>query len=207
MLSAGNMVRHPPSHAEPIWYNKPNRCEQDRIPKIHRQRQSRDRLAFIASACQSRRGWAMRLVTMFPKRAAHDQSLFNLANPSTDYPNIRVAAARLLKAGHINDVLAASYARLLVDEYQDCSTRQHSMVCCASAALPTCVVGDPIQAIFDFGDDPLPDWDQDVCKYFPLTGELSRPWRWINAGAEELGDWLLEVRRKLLAGEPIDLTR
>ena len=40
------MVRHPPSHAEPIWYNKPNRYEQDRIPKIHRQRQSRDRLAF-----------------------------------------------------------------------------------------------------------------------------------------------------------------
>ena len=49
-------------------------------------------------------GWAMRLVSTFPKRAAHDQSLLDLANPATDYPNIRVAAARLLKAGHVNDV-------------------------------------------------------------------------------------------------------
>jgi hypothetical protein len=148
---------------------------------------------------------AIRLISMFPERAGHDPGIINAARPN--YRAIRDATCNLLKAGHINDVLAASYARLLVDEYQDCSTRQHSMVCYASAALPTCVVGDPIQAIFGFGDDPLPDWDQDVCKYFPLTGELSRPWRWINAGAEELGDWLLSVRRQLLCGEPIDLTK
>src|SRR5438552_4229835 len=72
-------------------------------------------------------GWAMRLVSMFPKRAAHDQSLLDLANPSSDYPNIRVAAARLLNAGHVNDVLGATYARLIVDEYQDCSVRQHAL--------------------------------------------------------------------------------
>ena len=61
-------------------------------------------------------GWAMRLVSIFPKRAAHDQSLLNLATPATDYPNIRFAAARLLKAGHVNEVLSASYARLIVDD-------------------------------------------------------------------------------------------
>ena len=83
-------------------------------------------------------GWAMRLVSMFPQRAAHDQSLLDLTNPATDYPNIRVAAARLLKAGHINDVLSASYARLIVDEYQDCSVRQHALVGFASNSLPTC---------------------------------------------------------------------
>ena len=150
-------------------------------------------------------GWAMWLVSMFPKRAAHDQSLFNLANPSTDYPNIRVAAARLLKAGHVNDVLAASYARLIVDEYQDCSVRQHALVACASLTLSTAVLGDPMQAIFGFGMDDLAKWEEDVCKLFPLAGALATPWRWINAGTEALGEWLLHVRKELLRGEPIDV--
>src|SRR5258708_27842733 len=43
-----------------------------------------------------------------------------------NYPAIRDAASGLLEAGHINDILAANYARLLVDEYQDCSVRQHA---------------------------------------------------------------------------------
>ena len=66
-------------------------------------------------------GWAMRLISTFPARSAHDPILLKLHNPRADYPNIRVAAVNLLKAGHVNDVLAASYARLIVDEYQDCS--------------------------------------------------------------------------------------
>jgi AAA domain-containing protein len=150
-------------------------------------------------------GWGMRLVSMFPKRAGHDPSLLDLTHPGTDYPNIRVAAARLLKAGHINVVVSASFARLIVDEYQDCSVRQHALVGFASNALPTSVLGDPMQAIFGFGQDDLARWDETVCKHFPLAGELGTPWRWINAGTEALGGWLLDVRKKLLRGEPIDL--
>ena len=54
-------------------------------------------------------GWAMRLISMFPQRSGHDPALLNLVHPATDYPNIRVAAAKLLKTGHINDVLRANY--------------------------------------------------------------------------------------------------
>ena len=150
-------------------------------------------------------GWAMRLISTFPARSAHNADLLQLAHPRTDYPNIRVAAAKLLKTGHVNDILAASYARLIVDEYQDCSIRQHAVVAYAAQILPTCVLGDPMQAIFGFGSDDLAKWDEDVCTYFPLAGELDTPWRWINAGAEPLGRWLLDVRAKLLRGEPIDL--
>lgn len=149
-------------------------------------------------------GWAMRLISTFPRRSGHDPDLLNLAHPATDYPNIRVAAAKLLKAGHINDVLRASYDRLIVDEYQDCSIRQHALVTYAAQSLPTVVLGDPLQAIFGFGGDELADWDE-VTKYFPVVGQLSTPWRWINAGAGPLGRWLLEVRGKLLRGEAIDL--
>lgn len=150
-------------------------------------------------------GWAMRLISTFPARSAHDPDLLQLARPSTDYPKIRVAAAKLLRAGHVNDILAASYARLIVDEYQDCSIRQHAVVAYAAETLPTCVLGDPMQAIFGFGGDDLAKWDDDVLACFPLAGELDTPWRWINAEAEPLGRWLLDVRATLLRGEPIDL--
>ena len=150
-------------------------------------------------------GWAMRLISTFPARSAHNADLLQLACPRTDYPNIRVAAAKLVKTGHVNDILAASYARLIVDEYQDCSIRQHAVVACAAQILPTCVLGDPMQAIFGFGADDLAKWDEDVCTYFPPAGELDTPWRWINARAEPMGRWLLDVRAKLLRGEPIDL--
>jgi hypothetical protein len=150
-------------------------------------------------------GWAMRLISTFPERSAHNPDLLKLEDPRTDYPNIRVAAATLLKAGHVSDILTASYARLIVDEYQDCSVRQHAIVCLAAQTLPTCVLGDPLQAIFGFGLDELVNWDEQVCTYFPVAGELATPWRWINANAEPLGQWLLEVRGKLLRGEPIDL--
>lgn len=150
-------------------------------------------------------GWAMRLISMFPARSGHNPELLKLAIPGRDYPDIRVAAAKLLKAGHVADVLKASYARLIVDEYQDCSIRQHAVIAYAAQTLPTCVLGDPMQSIFGFGGDDLVKWDEQVCSYFPLAGELATPWRWINAGAEQLGLWLLDVRSKLLRGEPLDI--
>jgi DNA helicase-2/ATP-dependent DNA helicase PcrA len=150
-------------------------------------------------------GWAMRLISLFPARSAHDPGILKLENPRIDYPNIRVAASKLLKAGHVSDIIAATYARLIVDEYQDCSIRQHAVIAYAAESLPTCVLGDPMQAIFGFGSDDLANWSNDVCKCFPLVGELTTPWRWINANSEPLGRWLLEVRVKLLSSEPIDL--
>ena len=44
---------------------------------------------------------------------------------------------RLLSGQHVHDVLAASYAKLIVDEYQDCTVPQHELVCHASTVLPT----------------------------------------------------------------------
>jgi AAA domain len=149
-------------------------------------------------------GWGMRLIRTFPCRSGHNPEILNLSRPGTDYPNIRDAAWRLLQAGHVTDVLRASYDRLIVDECQDCSLRQLAVVYYAADGLPTCILGDPMQSIFDFGDQ-LADWEEHVCKHFPVVGELMTPWRWKNAGTEGFGLWLLEARRKLIAGEPIDL--
>ncbi len=71
--------------------------------------------------------------------------------------------------------------------------------------LPVCALGDPLQAIFGFGGDELPDWNTDVCTDLPLSGELKNPWRWLNAGTQKFGEWLLAIRHNLLSGIPIDL--
>lgn len=148
-------------------------------------------------------GWAIRLITTFPERAGLNPAILSGARPN--YPAIRATAANLLKNRHIDDVIAASYARLLVDEYQDCSIRQHEIVYYASLILPTCVMGDDMQAIFGFGGDPLAEWNKHVCGHFAAAGVLDTPWRWINADAEALGQWLLDARAKLIAGTPVDL--
>jgi len=150
-------------------------------------------------------GWAIRLISTFPGRSAHDPEILGLAAPARDYPAIRDAAWKLLQAGHVSEVLKSSYAHLIVDEYQDCLVSQHNIVYFLSLILPTCVLGDPMQAIFGFGGNALADWNKHVCAHFPVVGELTTPWRWRNAGAESLGQWLLEARRLLAAGHSVDL--
>lgn len=151
-------------------------------------------------------GWCMRLLTLFPKRGGHDPAILSVANPKAHYPAIRYAAAVLLRDGHINDVLTATYDRLIVDEYQDCSKVQHAIVAFASQSLRTCVLGDPMQAIFGFQGNALADWEQHVCTHFPIAAELTEPWRWINAGEEGFGRYLLDVRRSLITGQGVDLS-
>ncbi|MES1984232.1 MAG: UvrD-helicase domain-containing protein [Pseudomonadota bacterium] len=150
-------------------------------------------------------GWAMRLAATFPIRSQIDPTALRLANPGANYPAIRNAATKLLADGHVADVVEASYAQLIVDEYQDCSLRQHAMVTWLAQTLPTCVLGDPLQAIFGFGGDNLPGWDTDVCSYFPVVAQLTQPWRWINAGAADLGNWLLQARASMVAGDRVDV--
>jgi len=147
-------------------------------------------------------GWAIKLLSTFPERSAVTAEILNTR---PDYLKIRELTLTLLKSGHIDDVVVSSYSRILVDEYQDCSIRQHAIVYFASKLIPTCVLGDNMQAIFGFGNDPLASWDDHVQKNFPIVGELNRPWRWINADTEELGEWLLGVRRALARDEQIDI--
>ncbi|MCA1494449.1 UvrD-helicase domain-containing protein [Ensifer sp. NBAIM29] len=148
-------------------------------------------------------GFAIRLISTFPQRAGHDPRIVNGARPN--YEAIRDAAARLVAGGHVHDILAASYERLFVDEYQDCSIRQHALVTWLAQSLQTAVVGDPFQSIFGFGADRLADWKTEVMAFFPVVGELTTPWRWNNAGATDLGNWLLSIRAELAKGSPIDL--
>jgi hypothetical protein len=151
-------------------------------------------------------GWALRSLNTFPARSGIDIDHLSLSNPRSDYPAIKRAAATLLEGRHIDDIIDASYSRLIVDEYQDCGPEQHRMVRHLSNVLPTVVLGDPMQEIFSW-QGPHPNWERDICATFPSAGELTKPWRWIKAGADGFGEWLLDARRILVAGGQIDLRR
>jgi AAA domain len=148
--------------------------------------------------------WAIRVISKFPARSGSNDQMLRLENSNRDYPAVREAALRLLSSGDIDDILAASYSRLVVDEYQDCTLPQHAIIGAIANVLPTCVLGDPLQAIFGFRE-PTVHWDKHVRATFPELGVLNTPWRWKRVGADGLGNWLLAIRAPLLAGEPIDL--
>jgi DNA helicase-2/ATP-dependent DNA helicase PcrA len=63
-----------------------------------------------------------------------------------------------------------------------------------------------MQAIFGWQGNERPDWDKHVCQHFRIVGELTTPWRWKNAGTENFGRWLFDVRRKLKEGTSVNLT-
>ncbi|MCU7875295.1 MAG: UvrD-helicase domain-containing protein [Candidatus Thiodiazotropha sp. (ex Lucinoma borealis)] len=144
--------------------------------------------------------WAIHSIKCYPFTAGY------LVDPNNlNYIAIRDAATRLCSSGAIDSILQASYGRLLVDEYQDCSVSQHALITALANVLPTVIFGDPLQAIFGFGDDPLPAWQNDVLGNFPHLGMLTTPWRWNRVGAGELGSWLLMAREALIAGQSIDI--
>lgn len=149
--------------------------------------------------------WAGRVALKFPGRTGVPASVLRHENKATDYPAIRHGVLHALQSGDINELLAATYCRVVVDEYQDCSITQHGLIRALSVPLPVCVLGDPLQAIFGFRE-PTVDWDRHVRNDFPEVGSLSTPWRWRRVGAEALGQWLLEVRQKILSGSSISLS-
>ena len=166
----------------------------------------RSRLTKVRTAASSYRvatldGWALRVVLAYPNLAG--------LRPDTaaiNYPSLRDAVIRAIKSGALDAVLRATYGRIFVDEYQDCSDQQHRLVLALAARLPCCVLGDPLQRIFDFAG-AMPDWDGEVLVDFPLVGELDYPHRWVNAREEAFGQWVLDVRPGLIRGAGVDLTR
>lgn len=168
-------------------------------------RLQRARVPSVAYRVVTIDGFAMRLIGAFPLRSGHDPRILEINDARNDYPAIRTAASQLLQAGHISDALRATYSRLIVDEYQDCSVMQHFIVDAMAMVLPTAVLGDPMQAIFGFAGNELVGWRAHVEATFPAVGTLGIPWRWRNAGTEPLGRWLMGTRAELQAGQAVNL--
>lgn len=147
-------------------------------------------------------GFAFRYSSSFPKTSGCETK-----EPKTeeDYKQIYESCVRALTNRHICDVIQRSYSGFYVDEYQDCTKRQHAIVMSLAHLLPCRIAGDPLQGIFDFvKDDPIVDWINDIFPNFDRLPDLKIPFRWINKN-KELGEWLSKIRKKLVLGQEIDL--
>lgn len=123
----------------------------------------------------------------------------------TDVPNqdnkdfflqIVKIAIHLFSKPAVRRIISQSYSHLYVDEYQDCTLDQHNFVMLMSKELPTHILGDPLQGIFDFAQ-PIVDFEKDLLS-FNRYDFLQTPWRWKNAGKENLGQLILGMRQSLL---------
>ncbi len=144
--------------------------------------------------------WLLKYVSAY-------SSMSGLLNPrpqGDDWKKVYHAAQALFGYRFIRDVLLASYTGVFVDEYQDCTQEQHKVISTLSEFLPVRVLGDPLQGIFGFQDDPLVEWPTIVQEDFRALPDLADPYRWMTTNPT-LGDQLAEIRSRLLAHEKINL--
>jgi len=112
-------------------------------------------------------------------------------------------AIKIFAAPIVQRVISSTYNGLFVDEYQDCSKAQHEMVMVLATVLPTHVLGDPLQGIFDFNGASV-SMEDDLTRFTKFP-DLETPYRWYNSGNDGLGDLLKEMRVSLINMQPINL--
>ncbi len=111
------------------------------------------------------------------------------------FPFIISSANELFQKGAIQKVIKANYNGLFVDEYQDCTKSQHQLISILTEILPTHILGDPMQGIFDFNNEDLVDFESDL-DGFKYTAELNKPWRWVESN-NTLGKDLKLLRQEI----------
>lgn len=164
-----------------------------------RARLKRLRIPYARVAVDTIAGWSMRYAHAFPGVAQPPQGM-----PQGDQWNqLYCGAALALDVRAVREVVAASYDRILIDEYQDCNQLQHDLAVTLSSIVPTLIFGDPMQGIFEFAGATL-NWENDIYPTFPFAKNLETPHRWAHKNPS-LGEWIAETREKLKHGEFIDL--
>lgn len=146
--------------------------------------------------------WAFDLISHFPQLAELDVPPAPDWDRSAEYHR---GAATAAQSRAVHKMLRLSYDIVLVDEYQDCLVDQHALVVALAGAVPTAVLGDPLQGLFNFGQNVPVDWEGDVLPQFPGVDVDYRPRRW-DPDHGDLGAWLVAVRENLVGGRPIDFS-
>jgi DNA helicase-2/ATP-dependent DNA helicase PcrA len=146
--------------------------------------------------------WSLRICLSYSQTSGWEEE--RPAN-NQQWSALYESCTRLLDQTFVRRLVCASYEGLYVDEYQDCSSAQHGVVLKLARDLPSRILGDPLQGIFDFDGQNSIDWTRDVEGDLERLGVLGTPQRWIQAGADDLGIWLRSVRTNLERGQPVDL--
>lgn len=109
-------------------------------------------------------------------------------------------ATNLIDKKSVQNVLINSYHGVFIDEYQDCSIEQHKLIMKLAKLMPSHILGDELQGIYDFADK-LVDFSRDLSDYNNFSF-LNEPWRWeCDGNCKELGQKILKCRKKLLTNQ------
>lgn len=150
-------------------------------------------------------GFALQYSTSFPSSSGLGIDY----DPTTnEWDKVYTAASSVISSKHGKKVIGTSFDGIYIDEYQDCTKQQHSLILQLANILPCRILGDPLQGIFGF-HDPIVNWYEDVFPNFERIGDqhtVWTPYRWKDKN-EELGTWLLQVRKSLLNGKSIDFNK
>jgi hypothetical protein len=165
-----------------------------------RSRLKRLGISHNAVAVDTIAGWCMRYANAFPGVAKPPDGM---PKNGGEWDQLYRGTILALRVEAVRDVVAASYDKILIDEYQDCHLLQHELAVSLSEIVPTLIFGDPMQGIFEFAGATL-SWEGQIHDAFPFAGSLDTPHRW-NVKNPDLGAWIAETRTKLMAGEAIDL--
>lgn len=148
------------------------------------------RVSTIAAWCES---W----VSSYPM-ITHYESFQNEkdADSNAYFKRLYEETLRLSREPWFRKALQTSYQTVIVDEYQDCTMTQHALFLGLAEFIQLLVLGDPLQGIFYWiKDDSLVNWD---ALAIPIQDYESKPWRWINSGHAELGDYIASIREDLM---------
>jgi hypothetical protein len=133
-------------------------------------------------------GWAWGWVRMYPSNA-----IYRGPTDIAEWTDVYSAMCNLLQKDFVKQAILNSYTGAIVDEYQDCTAQMHVVISELKKLLPCRVLGDDLQGIFGFRDK-LIDWSDVRSEFANDLGALETPHRWIKAGNENLGRWLLNSR-------------
>lgn len=134
-------------------------------------------------------GWSWGWVRMYPSNAAYCGPV-----DIAEWADVYSAMCNLLHKDFVKQGILNSYSGVIVDEYQDCTAQMHAVIVELKRLLPCRVLGDDLQGIFGFRDEKLIDWSEVRAEFANDLGALETPHRWIKAGNERLGRWLLASR-------------
>jgi DNA helicase-2/ATP-dependent DNA helicase PcrA len=134
-------------------------------------------------------GWSWGWVRNYPSNADYQGS-----TEIAVWNEVYAAMSNLLQKNFVRKGVLNSYAGIIVDEYQDCTVSMHRLIADLKRLLPCRVLGDDLQGVFGFGDDPLIGWSDVRAEFVNNLGLLQIPHRWIKASNRVLGEWLMGTR-------------
>lgn len=140
-------------------------------------------------------GWCLRYGASYPGISGYRPG----AEADPDWTATYPGAEKVCRTSLGKRVVSESYCGVLVDEYQDCSLKQHALVRALAECIPCRGVGDPLQTIFGFRDDPVVPWATIKADFEVVDDALTEPWRWRREGRNAaLGEWLVAARKQLV---------